>query len=156
MTLPTRNSVPGFVSRTRKNLDFAIGAFEDQADVHIVTQLMLSLLGLIVVPWEHKDTRAMVQQNLKDANLADLASDGWPMWNVTLGKKPQTLYELIHKLRNAIAHSDFKFEGEPDSRLLSEVLVTVSDRSHWKAEINGQDLYRFCHRFAERIEDLLM
>ena len=155
MIFPTRNSTLGFALRTRKNLDFVKDAFENGEDVHVVTQLVLSLLGLIVVPWEHKDTKVKVQQSLKKVVLKDLTDKEWPVWDVKTGKKPKTLYQLIHKLRNAVAHSDYKFEGDPDSRLLSEVVITVSDGSYWRAEINGQDLYQFCLRFARHIEDVL-
>ena len=154
MTFPTRNSTLGFALRTRKNLDFVKDAFEQGEDVHVVTQLMTSLLGLIVVSWEHKATRAKLRKSLKGVKLEDLADKGWPMWDVT-GNPPETLYDLIHKLRNAVAHHDLKFTGERDSRLLSEVAITVRGRSNWQAEINGQDLYQFCLRFARHIEDLL-
>ena len=46
----TRNTTEGFARRVRKNLDFIIKKCDEGEDVHEVTQLVTSLLGLIVFP----------------------------------------------------------------------------------------------------------
>jgi hypothetical protein len=48
-----RNTISGFARRVRKNLDFMISARAADADIHIVTHLTCSLLGLVVFPYEH-------------------------------------------------------------------------------------------------------
>jgi hypothetical protein len=47
-----RNTVWGFRDRVLKNLTFLNFARNMGADVHIVTELITSLLGLIVFPYE--------------------------------------------------------------------------------------------------------
>jgi hypothetical protein len=47
-----RNTIEGFAERTRKNLRFIVAAYDGGQDVHTVTQLINSLLGLIVYPYE--------------------------------------------------------------------------------------------------------
>ena len=48
----SRNEPMGTVERTRKNLVYMRNARKAGADIHEVTHLLNSLLGLIVVPWE--------------------------------------------------------------------------------------------------------
>jgi hypothetical protein len=52
--MPSRNEVLGFAARTRENLDCIERAFMDKGSGHVVTQLVSSLLGLIVFPHEKK------------------------------------------------------------------------------------------------------
>ena len=60
--LPSRNNPSGFAERTRKNLELIERAYSVGADVHVVTQLMLSLLGIIVFPWEHDSFRTIGEE----------------------------------------------------------------------------------------------
>lgn len=48
----TRQDALEFASRTLKNLQFLESAREAGADVHVVTQLVNSLLGFVVFPLE--------------------------------------------------------------------------------------------------------
>src|SRR4051794_9423391 len=50
----SRNSRSGFAQRTLKNLSYIEQTREQSApaDVHVVTQLVLSMLGLVVIQWE--------------------------------------------------------------------------------------------------------
>ena len=62
-------------------------------------------------------------------------------------------------LRNATAHGRFWFDGEPDSRHLSEVELVVEDAPsasqvpNWRAYIGGSELYQFCLMLADYIDD---
>ena len=56
-----RNTVWGFSARTLKNLAYLDAARDEGADVHVVTQLVTSLLGLIVFPY----------QEIKDSNYTE-------------------------------------------------------------------------------------
>lgn len=64
MELASRNDSRGFADRTRKNLLFIEQAYESGNDVHVVTQIVTSSLGLIVFPWEH-------EADVKIRNFAD-------------------------------------------------------------------------------------
>jgi hypothetical protein len=50
--MPNRNKTEGFAAGTRRNVDFILAAHQEHADVHVVTQVVLSLLGLVVFPFE--------------------------------------------------------------------------------------------------------
>ena len=154
-----RNEPLGIVARTRKNLVYMRNARNAGADIHEVTHLLNSLLGLIVVPWER------LQRNILDDTTEGLERQGWPVPRVHVdeySEKTETLKVLVRRLRNAVAHGRFWFEGiepySPDSREPSNVQVIMTDGPKkdvikWKAEINGEDLYRFCNKFIQHIEN---
>ena len=50
----SRNEAMGIVERTHKNLVYMRNARKNGADIHEVTHLFNSLLGLIVIPWERE------------------------------------------------------------------------------------------------------
>ena len=162
MNLKGRNHPKGIgiAQRTRKNLEhIKCQVDRGNEEVYVVTQLVNSLLGLVVVPQQKK--LAVRTQQLK---LEKLRDDGWSEWNITKGKvKTQTLGCLIYHIRNATAHGRFRFSGEPDSRCLSQVILTVEDgptpakgmpwKANWRASIRGDVLYRFCLLFSAHIEE---
>ena len=126
-------------------------------DVHLVTHTVMSLLGLVVFPWSRgdwEDGHKELRRKLEQTKLEDLKNDGWPEWDESLGGKSTTLDRLVNKIRNATTHGRITFSS--DSRYLAEVIITLEDAwrgtPNWKAKIGGQDLYKFCLRFAEYLE----
>ena len=111
----SRNTLAGFSERTLKNLAFMHAAKENGLDVHIVTHLIVSMLGLIVFPFEHirRDRPEQLQ-----IPLAVLAENGSPMFAITLGES-DTLDNLIFHIRNALSHRRISFSS--DRRELHEV-----------------------------------
>ena len=83
MKLEGRNTLAGIGDRVHKNLAFIASARVGGADVHEVTQLLLSLLGLIVFPVQD---RLKNKGALKHVALSDLTTLGWPSWHFTIGK----------------------------------------------------------------------
>ena len=151
--LPSRNTTRGFTERTRKNLELARASYHERQDFHVVTQLVNSLLGIVMVPStrDHNHKALLIRLN-------DLGNKDWPKWDIE-EKNPQkteTLQKLLEKLRNAAGHGHFEFRGDSESRSLRDVWVTVSDgpigNSPWSAEINGEDLYTFCILLSKYIE----
>ena len=150
----------GIAQRTRKNLEYIKSQVDSgNEEVHLVTQLVNSLLGLIVVPQE-KELADRTQQ----LKLQELEEKGWPEWDITKGKaKTQTLGRLIWRIRNATAHGRFIFSGPSDSPNLWEVILTVEDgprpekgkpwKATWRASIGGEALYGFCMLFSAHIEE---
>src|SRR5438094_956061 len=136
-----------FARHTRVNLEYIEAACQAQGDVHQVTQLANSPLGLVVFLWE----RNFVER-IKDVTLPDLNKKGWPRIKVVKGER-QALGGLIHHLRNAAAHGRVKFSS--DSRNLSEVIIDVEDCKprqsipYWRARVSGEDLRTFCVKFTE-------
>jgi hypothetical protein len=151
-----RNEPLGFAGRTRKNLDFIINARAANKDVHEVTQIINSLLGLVVIPWEQLKTT--MAPETRDKELAVLVDQGWPKWKVTFSKKScDTLAELARHLRNAVSHG--RVEYDSDSRVPADVTVALEDRDfrsphslNWKANIAADQLRIFCEQFTGLLE----
>ena len=122
-----------------------------------MTQLALSLLGLIVFPKEK-----LLLDEIDKISLEDLAAKGWPEWQITLdsGKRhTTTLGLLVWHLRNAISHGALMFTS--DDQYLENVAIRVQDRPskgdnpNWRAEISGTSLREFCIRFAGLIDAIV-
>lgn len=154
----SRNEALEFARRTRRNLEFIEDGAARQAQVHVVTQLTLSLLGLVVFPKEK-----LLLDETGRKTLAAMASEGWPTWTITRddGKKPtSTLADVLKHLRNAVAHGRLTFTS--DSPRVEEVAIIVEDKErredpepYWCARIEAQDLRTFCLRFLDFIEETI-
>jgi hypothetical protein len=147
MALASRNDSLGFADRTKKNLLYIEQAKSHNQDVHIVTQIVNSSLGLIVFPWDRK-----ADIEIRGKPLADLYKSGWPVWDEAPPSKG--LGELIHGLRNGIAHGNVQFSS--DDRAASKVVVTFgSKHEDWHARISADNLKSFCLKFIEFIESTI-
>ena len=159
----TRGQAIGFAQRTRKNLEHMKAALEADEDIHLVTHLVNSLLGAVVLPKEQ-----YFEESFLTVSLEELYCQHWPKWDISLdepkGKdqKTEMLKELIRHLRNAAAHGRFTYigiYGDSDARNLEEILIRVEDRYpksknfNWRCEIRADELYRFCILFTEYIEE---
>lgn len=144
MELASRNDSFGFAERCKKNLLHIEKAYPRE-DVHLVTQIINSSLGLIVFPWEKR-----VDLKIRGKRLNALDKSRWPQWAET--KPSKGLGELIHNLRNAIAHANIQFSS--DDREPSKVTITFeSENGDWQATISALDLRTFCLRFIELVEE---
>jgi hypothetical protein len=119
MSSTSRNSAEVFAQRSLKNLEHIEQASAAGADVHVVTQLAGSLLGLIVFPQERTFSEC-----IKELRLDDLAAQGWPSWQISQGTS-QTLGDVVWHLRNAVAHGHMTFSS--DSPDMHDVAIEVED-----------------------------
>ena len=134
-------------------MEFITEARAKGAEVHEVTQLVISLLGLIIFPWE-----AGAARRIEALLLEDLECQGWPSWSIELdcGGGTSTLGTLLKHLRNAAAHQRIEFSS--DSATMAEVRITFRDALgraaaiNWQATIDAHDLKRFCDLFAGKLE----
>jgi HEPN pEK499 p136 len=152
MRLASRNEWMGFANRTKKNLEHIQKAFDAGHDVHVVTQIVNSLLGLVVFPWE-----SHLDEVVKAMPLSELERQGWPRWEITKGSCA-TLGELIHHLRNGAAHQDMWFSS--DDRDAGEVTIELRNRKKKRApepylvaRLNADEVQEFCLRFISLVED---
>lgn len=149
----SRNDSLGFAERTRENLEFILDASGRGKHVHAVTQLVNSMLGLVCFPWQ-----ALVLDRAKQVSFDTLLQDGWPQFNVTLGKC-DTLHDFLRHLRNAVAHGHMTYSS--DSLNPNEVEIRFEDRRNenspvnWWALIRAEDLKVFCRRFANFVDDTI-
>lgn len=153
----SRNDALEFARRARTNLRFIEQAVASNpaAGAHVVTQLALSLLGMVVFPQEK-----LLVDKIQEVPLASLATEGWPTWNITL-KDPtrptHTLGDLTWHLRNAVAHGLISFTS--DSPKMDEVVFIVKDRKkrgsepYWCAEIRAAELRTFWEHYLLYMED---
>lgn len=162
---PTRNDVIEFGRRTRRNFEFIERAQHDNSDapVHVVTQLTLSLLGIVIFPYERADE---LSSAIFAKTIAEIKADGWLGWSITLdspspkGTPTRTLKDLFSHIRIAAAHGRLTFNS--DSASLCEVAITAEDKPqkkgapiNWRAEIDGSQLRNFCLRFLDFVNTVV-
>lgn len=149
---PDRNRTDKFAERTLKNLDFIVKCASEGSDVHVVTQAISALLGIVVFPWE-----IQAFETLKGYQLSSLRAKGWPEWNTNGTRRVISLGHLIEVLRNAACHGGIGFDS--DSRNPSEVTIFFKnippgrDVPDWTGKITGDRLIEFCRRFTSAIRD---
>jgi HEPN pEK499 p136 len=170
--LQSRTISTGLAQRTLKNLDFIQQAYAaGQTEVHVVTQVMNSLLGLLVFPIKDE-----FQIPLKAVRLTDPpdfqavrqrlpAFPVLPSLTVSMFGNCSTLSRFFERLRNAISHKNLTFSGDPDSRCLTNVMLTFQDRKRrkrgqkqneafdWEITMNGEDLEKLIRYVGEDIID---
>jgi hypothetical protein len=151
--LASRSNSVGFAQRTLRNLEHIEKSKKDGDDVYVVTQRIVSLLGLVTFPWH-----AGLSDHIKKQRLEDLAREGWPQWSISLGSADK-LCDLLRHVRNALAHRRVSFSS--DDRDGSKVDVTFEDAKRenalidWRAKINSDDLLDFCRKFTSLVENVL-
>lgn len=141
-TMDNRNAPTGLVERAMKNLEAIERLASAGGDVHVVTQLVMSLLALIVFPKERTDKSAF--RRALDLPLEELERRGWPTWTHISGE-PIKLWELLEHLRHAISHGKVRFSSE--ARQYEAVRLTFTNRyngTNWEGEIQARELRKFC------------
>jgi hypothetical protein len=143
-----------FARRVRLNLD-AIDAVVSvaPAKAHQVTQLVLTLIGLIVLPRESHYLEAA-----GDRTLPELAVDGWPTWTIAhdASRRPDgaadTLGDLLWHLRSTITSGQIRMTA--GDRPFKDVAVYFDQQvagggfATWSASISAPDLRTFCVKLA--------
>jgi hypothetical protein len=146
-----------FAHRVRLNLE-AVEAVVTvaPAKAHRVTQLVLTLLGLIVLP---KASRYLDAAG--NTTLTELASEGWPVWSIShdSSRRPDgaadTLGDLLWHLRSTVTSGQIRLTA--GDRPFEEVSIYFDQQvagggvSTWSASISAPDLRVFCLKLAELI-----
>ena len=157
--------VRDFALRTKKNLQIIERLRRDGSEPYEVTQLVNSMLGLLVFPQQE------YIDSIPRTPLAELASAGWPIPTVRGSfAQPDDLNQLIRYLRNAIAHFNIKFVGDgqnniagirvwnmapvkdKNGRMQRDSEGRIIARKNWEAELGVAEL----RGIAERFIDLLL
>lgn len=150
--LVERNDPLGFGRRTIKNLDHMMKVHIDKSsDIHIVTHIVNSALGLVVFPQVYASTTQNsddIFRKVEDMTLAD----NFPYWKVTedtYENKCINVNVLLYHIRNALAHRRISFSS--DSRNPAEVDIIFRDKKCikkneelWEACIRADYLREFC------------
>jgi hypothetical protein len=141
--------VRDFANRTRANLDTIrdIQKKNHSIEIYEVTQLINSLLGLLVFPQQR------YVNSIPRRPLSELAKEGWPIPRV-IGDYAQVsdLNELIRYLRNAISHFHVMFQCHNSPYIDGLILWNYDPRIrniNWKVELSLQEIEVFTTKFIE-------
>lgn len=142
--------VADFAERTRRNLR-ALESLKDQGqEVFEVTQLVNSMLGLLIFPREEFVGR------IPRIPLAQLEELGWPVPKARPRfSQASDLNELVRYLRNAISHFNIQFVGDSRGQI-STVRVwnnNLAGMRTWEADLGLADLRGIAERFTELLLD---
>jgi hypothetical protein len=152
LKLGPRNDRLGLAQRGWTNLLLIERSFKDSGDGHVVTQLVETLLTVLVFPHEGKLFE----------NTALSSLNGWPLPTQKIGKT-ETLGKLIWHMRNSVCHARVKFYGDakegPDSRFVDQISIEFSDKPHPRADVNwrvlmeGRDIKLFLFKLLDQLHD---
>ena len=141
-----------FARRTKRNLEYIESKSHDNYDLEVyeVTQLINSMLGLLVFPQQK------FFDDLPEISLGELVDKGWPKINTTKGKlKEDNLQQLLRYLRNGIAHFNVRFTANTSNKLTGVSIWNIPQgkkMQDWEAELSLDDLRNIVYRFIELIE----
>jgi len=132
------------------------------ADVHVVTQMVNSLLGLFLFPVEKEDQFFGSFRSVKLSNPPQFAAVHQTIPEFPLLPSLQcskfgnctNLRKFIRRVRNAIAHRHFEIFGE--SHDLSAVIIRLYDQEFgapidWDITLSAKDLGHFCIYIAGQV-----
>ncbi len=146
--------IQDFGQRTLTNLDF-IEAHKNihQADLFETTQLINSLFGLVVFPYER-----IFRRTPPMATLVDLIDQGWPELNITMGKQHcVAIGDLIKNMRHGVSHAKIKFLADERNEIVGIVLWNCrpeTDIKIWEARMSIQDLKKIIRKFNEMLQEI--
>ena len=160
--LESRSLSTGLAQRTLKNLAFIQGGHARGEDVHIVTQMVNSLLGLFLFPVEKEDQFFGSFSSVKLSDPPDFAAvhnkvhefPMLPSLQCSMFGNCRNLRRFIRRLRNAIAHRHFEIYGE--SHDLSAVMIRLYDHENaapidWDITVSAEDLGQICFYIAGQV-----
>ncbi|MFO0788063.1 MAG: HEPN family nuclease [Pirellulales bacterium] len=139
------NLIRDFAERTLKNLEAIEAAVktDPDADVYEVTQLINSMLGLLVFPKER------FFKYIPPIPLEDVRASGWPIPRMERSyRRPKDLRKLVNCLRNGISHCQIKFDT--DGHRLTGLTIWNADQygnKTWEAHLVLIELREFGRRF---------
>lgn len=151
MRYSDENLLWDYAQRTRKNLEFIEKTVREEpgAELFEVTQLINSLLGLLVFPFER------LRDQIPEKTLADLEADGWIVPKVS-GEFPQVedLSKLVQYLRNSVAHFNMEFVADQNGQIEGlRVWNRNRGRKDWEAEVKIAELRDLTTRFLDLIQE---
>lgn len=148
MEYDKHKTVRDFAERTWKNYIFIEqSAHERTAEVYEVTQLINSLLGLLVFPQQQ------YMQQIPETPLEELYVAGWPQIKMISGESEcRTLRDLVRYLRNSIAHFNMEFYSNDNGELTGLLVWNMRGRhKNWVALMTLDDIKLFTKRFIEML-----
>ena len=140
-----------FIARTQKNL-IAIECLKDKGgEVYEVTQLLNSMLGLLIFPKERR-----LYEKIQPKSWDTMVEEGWPLPSEDYSHVSD-LEQLITNMRNAVAHCNIELipeHGEISSIEFKNFRQGDNDRKHplWKGVYDVASLRTFIYMLLEHIQ----
>jgi len=138
--------VQDFARRTLANLEY-IEAQRNNRDVYEVTQLINSLLGLLVFPQQR------FWERIKPVPLSELP---WAEFHMRTGHDRCTdLQQLVRYVRNSVSHFNVDFGRETGEIKQIEMwnYNPRTERVDWRADITVEGLRDFAYHFILGVMD---
>jgi len=122
---------------------------EPQTDMYEVTQLINSLLGLLVFP------RKEFVGKIPYKKIIELKQEGWPIPRIK-GDYAQVnnLNQLVRCLRNAIAHCNIEFISDSNKKIIGLELWNEDPKVNiitWRAELTIEEIDIIGNKFIDLI-----
>lgn len=143
--------VRDFVARTRINLAHIEESLSEGDEVYEVTQLVNSLLGLLVFPQQR------YFHQIPETPLHELEKQGWPKIKVVGDYPPvENLRKQMRYLRNSVAHFNLEFMTN-EHKEIDGISVWNQKKengtyvTNWKADIPLCDLRALVEKFTDLI-----
>jgi hypothetical protein len=143
------NLVRDFAKRTRANLVTlrSLPSVNPDLKVYEVTQLINSMLGLLVFPEQR------YFNHIPKTSPEDLIHQGWPIPEVE-GDYPQVndLQELVRYLRNGITHCNVEFLADSREQIDGLRVWNTNPRTGkttWKARLTLEDMEKITDKFIQ-------
>jgi len=158
--LASRTLTSGLAARTLINLNFIKQSPTDA--VHPVTQVVNSLLSLLVFPVEKEQAffEPFAAIKLSSSSVqTTLAANNISLNTLQIIQfgSCKNLRRFFVRLRNAITHKRLEFNGDVDSKDLEKVTITLKDRpskkasDDWHIQMNVADLNSLACFVAQKI-----
>ena len=142
-----RTNLKEYAKFTKENLQCLVELAKNDNSIHVLTQTVNSLLGLIVWPYQ--------EQKMSYTDSGELPTgcvEGMDEWKTILNGDKSTRNEFLRRLRNATAHKDIHFVS-PQGSSLNGYVVFRDNKSDWSAKIKGKELYQLCLDLANELEN---
>ena len=144
--------------RSRKNLDFIYAQKEKGADVEEFTQLLNSMLGMLIcLREEYFKGSEVTWDKVKAYGLIPIQIEGDASTQTSPNlKHSETFGELISNLRHAFAHNCFELVGDPITgvrvwKIPNRTPNSPKNRT-WQAELSEQQLQQVANLFIDFLE----
>jgi hypothetical protein len=146
--------------RSRKNLDFIYAQKRQGADVEEFTQLLNSMLGMLISLREEYFTESepkVTWDEVEKYGLQPIRIEGdAPTQTSPNLKHTETFSELISNLRHAFAHNCFELVGDPITgvrvwKIPNRTPNSPKNRT-WQAELSEQQLQQVAILFIDFLE----
>lgn len=150
--------------RTRKNLDYIYEQKKRGADVEEFTQLLNSILGMLILPREEyfnshfRSGNEVTWQNLEEMGLERLDITEKQLCTESPNLKPaESFSQLITNMRHAFAHHRFEIIGETEIKSVKVWDVPSREKNEtkdrrWEAEFSIEQLKSIAYLFIDYLE----